>query len=315
MNRYAIIYNICEIKRTNLDWYIKCLDNLLKTDYDFFDIIVSGCKVSQPTKDALLERYGDRIMFNFIDIRLTVNVTFNFTVLKVRELKGEYDGYVYIDSGVDIDQNYHFLKELDVRYQTGNYEMVMCQTDTDTGYHHFGLHGYFYDHDFVVPVGKACNSHVILYGKKLLDTYGKLIPDIFLAYCTESVFSFLVAAISSRWLIVKDMILTHERSLDGASSGYDHTGERKAPWNNLYGGMDMLSIINDPKAREVGLGYEECGNIMMHDGNLFTPKGFAKNPELKTYIKNKLFLQEDQLNYSHIPFEFYYEDQLVNTHS
>lgn len=36
--------------------------------------------------------------------------------------------------------------------------------------------------------------------------------------------------------------------------------------------------------------------------------------ELKNYIKNKLYLQDNQLNYKHIPFEFYYEDKFVNTH-
>lgn len=300
MKKYALIYNICEIQRRNLDWYITCLDNLLKTNYGNFDVVVSGCLVTPETKQALINKYRGRVIFNFIDTKATVNVTFNHTVQQIAKLKGDYDGYVYIDSGVNIENNYHFLEEMHTRYETGEYEMVMCQTDTDTGFHWFGLHGYFYDHDFVVPVGKACNAHVILYGRKMFEYYNKLIPDIFLAYCTESVYSFLVAALNSRWLIIKDLILTHAKSVDGASAGYDHEGTKKQPWNNLYGGMDMLSIINDPRAREVGLGYEECNQIMMHDPNLYTPKGHAKHPGLKEYIKSKLFLQDNQLNYSHI---------------
>ena len=267
-------------------------------------VVVSGCLVTPETRRALIDKYTGKVAFNFIDTKATVNVTFNHTVQKLTKIKGSYDGYVYIDSGVDIENNTHFLKEMHSRYETGEYEMVMCQTDTDTGFHWFGLHGYFYDHDFVVPVGKACNAHVILYGKKMFEYYNKLIPDIFLAYCTESVYSFLVAALNSRWLIIKDLILTHAKSVDGASAGYDHIGVKKAPWNNLYGGMDMLSIINDPKAKEVGLGYEECNNIMMHDPNLYTAKGHAKHPELKDYIKAKLFLQDNQLNYDHIQYTF-----------
>ena len=53
---------------------------------------------------------------------------------------------------------------------------------------------------------------------------------------------------------------------------------------------------------------------MMHDPRLFTPKGHALQPGLKDYIRDKLFLPESILNYSHIPFSLYYEDKHFNSH-
>jgi hypothetical protein len=304
--KYLVVFNICELKGPNYAWYETCLDNLLKvrSDQYEYEVSVSGCMVSHETKASLLARYKDKIIFNFIDSRLTVNVTFNHTVNKIVEQRGHYDGYVYIDSGVNIDTNLHYLDEIHERYKTEKYGMVQLQTDTDTGFHCFGLHGYFYEHDFIVPVGKACNLHVTCFNDKLLKYYGRLIPDIFVAYCTESVFSFLNAALNLRWIIVKDLILEHKKSVDGASAGFDHIG-KKEPWNNLYGGLDMLDIIRDPTAHRLGLGYEEINQIMMHNGHAFTAYGHAKHAGLKDYIKDKLFLHDNMLNYKHIPFQFY----------
>jgi hypothetical protein len=311
-NKYLIVYNICEIANENSDWYISCLDNLLNTRGKF-DLAVSGCMITSETKKKLLQKYKDKIIFNFIDTRLTINVTLNHSINKIREYKGNYDAYIYIDSGINVRDNIQWLEEMDIRYQTGEYEMITLQSDTDTGFSNFGVHGYFYDHDFVVPVGRGCQIHTHLYGSKIVNHYDRVIPDIFLAFCTESVFTFLVAAVESRWLIVKDLILEHKKSADGASAGFDHIGARGEPWNNLYGGLNMLDIINDPVARQLGLGYEECNQIMMHDPEKFTPKGHAKEPELKNYIRDKLFLQEHILNYKHIPFQLYYEDKFVNS--
>jgi hypothetical protein len=62
----------------------------------------------------------------------------------------------------------------------------------------------------------------------------------------------------------------------------------------------MSKIVEDPEARKVGLGYEELGNVLMHDPELYTADGHAKNENLKEYIKNNLFLKPSQLDYSHI---------------
>ena len=73
-NKYLVVYNICEIANENSDWYESCLDNLLLTKGNF-DLAVSGCMVTEETKKRLLDKYKDKIIFNFIDCKLTINIT------------------------------------------------------------------------------------------------------------------------------------------------------------------------------------------------------------------------------------------------
>ena len=66
----------------------------------------------------------------------------------------------------------------------------------------------------------------------------------------------------------------------------------------------MEEIVKDPKARELGLGYEELGEVLLHNPDLYTSEGHVKNDTLKDYIKEKLFLKPNQLDYNHILHSF-----------
>ena len=304
MFTYLVVYNICEIRAQNCDWYIQCIDNLLKLDHPAFHVAVSGCKVSNETKRRLVERYKNTVTFCFVEQFLSVNVTFNLTVEKCVSRYGKFTGYIYLDSGVNVDNNTNLLQLVSDRVATNKFSMITFQTDTDHGHHWFKAdhvtNPYIKGADFIMPVGKCCNLHVQYFSHDLLSQFGRLIPDIFLAYCTESTLSFLNASIKQQWVIVKDVILRHVKEQDGATLSYDHVGPRRVPWNNLYACADMADIIHDPVAKQVGLGYEEIGNIMMHDPTKYNDQGHALDDNLKAYIKTKLFLAPDQLNYDHI---------------
>lgn len=305
---HLIVYNICEIGHRNCDWYVNCVDNLLKLDHSRYHVVISGCRVSQETKDRLHEKYKGTVSLSFTENFIPVNMTFNLAVQQCVKRFGSFDGYLYIDSGVDVQGNRDLLNQMEERFVTDRYSMVTAQTDTDHGHHWFNedhVHNpYIKGEDFVMPVGKCCNLHVQLFSNDLLNAYGRLIPDIFVAYCTESVFSFLNAGIQKQWVIIKDVILTHIKEKDGATQSYDHAGPRKEHWNNLYGMSDMSDIINDPLAKEVGLGYEELNGVLLHDPALYDENGHCNNMDLKKYIKDKLFLQPDQLQYDHILSHF-----------
>mgnify|MGYP003124287021 CR=1 FL=1 len=60
MNKYLVVFNTCEINVPNLEWYIECIDNLLDTDYDNFDLAISGCMLTDNTKKVLLEKYKNK---------------------------------------------------------------------------------------------------------------------------------------------------------------------------------------------------------------------------------------------------------------
>ena len=92
---------------------------------------------------------------------------------------------------------------------------------------------------------------------------GKIIPDVFAAYCTESTFSFLTAAVASKWIILKDLQVKHLKGVDGASSSQPHGSLVYGnSWNNLLYGRDARDFIFNQDAIQSGLGYEECNKII-----------------------------------------------------
>jgi hypothetical protein len=137
----------------------------------------------------------------------------------------------------------------------------------------------------------------------LYEAYdGKLIPDIFIAYCTESIFSFVSAGIEKKWLLLADTILDHLKSVDGATSGFHHQGP-KGGSNNLFEGLDIDEILKNPEAWESGFGYEEHCDYFPHNPDAYDENGFAKDPErLKAFIKENMYLK--QFDYGTIKHKF-----------
>lgn len=303
MNRYLLIFNTCEIKQNNLFLYIKGLECLLyQTQSDFtLDIAISGCALTTATKVGLQKKFGSRLFYNFIDEILTVNVTFNKTVDEIVKRKGRYTGYIYVDSGV-ITDNPNAIQEMHERIVTGVFGIVTLQTNTDMGLKNwFGLPDNFIwkGQDFIIPIGKCVNLHFNYFDDRIYQYYGKIIPDIFKAYCTESIFSFLVAALGLQWVVVKDVILTHLKSADGATAGFEHIGD-KGYWNNLLCGLDMQDILKNPRAKTSGFGYDEWANVFPHDPTKFDQYGKALDTDLKSFIKEFMFLPQHLFNYENI---------------
>jgi hypothetical protein len=297
-DRFLVVYNTCEIRGNNLFWYIDCIRNLLDQEYDNFQIAVSGCQVSSATKAGLVKQFGKRLFYNFIDENHTVNVTFNHTVNRIAKEVGPYNGYVYVDSGMNTQRNTHVLKEINQRSNTRRFGMVTVQSSNDTGYE--GWFGKtetytFTGEDFIVPVGRCCNLHLQYFDDKLLQNYGGLMPDIFKTNCTESTFSFLNAALKLKWVIVKDLAIFHNKGADGPSSL--HLGNyygHKEPWNNLIENLDAKTQIMTPEANALGMGYEEMGNVFPHDPSLYDSNGFAIKDGLKDFIRKNLFVVDTE---------------------
>lgn len=301
--RLLLVYNICEIQRNNLFWYIECIKNLLKQEYDNFQVVVSGCKVTDATKKGLYKTFGNRIWYNFFDDVYTVFVTFNHTVKVVSESCGKFDGYIYIDSGMNAADNIRALQEVNIRLQTEKYGIVSLQPSTDTGYQMwFGKPevGFaFTGNDFIIPVGKACPLHFTCFDHKMVEYYGRPLPDIFKMCCSESTYSFLCAALKLQWVIVKDLVLLHWKALDGISSFKDDP-KTKEHWNDLICGLDLKTLVLTPEGKKLGMGFEEAQNIFMHDPTCFDENGLCKNDNLKDFIKKTLFVPPEIIDYNKI---------------
>lgn len=308
MNRYLIVYNTCEIRNNNLFLYIKGLDYLLqqkKVGFEF-DLAVSGCRMHQSTKTALKKRYGNKLLYCYTDDIYTVNITFNKAIDEFVARKGPYDGYVFVDSGV-LTIFTNTMQEIHDRAITGKYGIISMQTDTDMGIENwFGLPtGHVWRvQDFIVPVGKCVHIHFNWYPHSFYQYYGKILPDIFMASCTESVFYYMIAPLKLKWCVIKDICLTHYKSADGATSMEKWIPPTKPYWNELMCDIDITKALADPRAKSTGFGYDEWAHIFDHNPDAYDAEGMPKDPEgLGKFVKETVFIPKKLFDYNKIKCE------------
>ena len=314
-----VVYNTCGISgRENSASYIKNIKSILSQEFDSFDLIVSCCMVNILTKTMLLNEFEGDVKFNFINEVHPVNVTFNHSVIETIKRYGEYNAYMYMDSGTTLLPG--LLKDLSLRMKTGKYGMVTPQPANDTEYFNgLGVGRYdkdddyareilFKDGDYIIPVGKGMGTHTNLISNELRSFYGKVYPDIFASHCTESTFSFLNAALKKQWLLMKDYILPHELSMDGQSSGFSpaawQINIRRPTYDHPYNINSILDRLTTEEAKKVGFGYEECRNILVHDKNQYDEYQHCVNEDLKYFCKENLFLKKAELDYDNIFNEY-----------
>jgi len=302
-----VVYNTCGLGgNENVRWYIDCLKSILNQRGNF-DTVVSSCCNSTDVRSLIKRTFGDKVSINCIDGKVPVNITFNSTAQTFTKLNGPYDWYLYVDSGINFATNSEIVNEIERRFETGNYSMVTIQASNDNGFLPWlGIPGFVTGNDVEIPPGKACNAHVFAYTREFYENFnGKLWPDIFAAYCTESVFSFMNAALGKKWVIVKDHIVYHAKGAigaDGASAGFDHVGPKGHPWNNLLGGLDMNVILSNPEAWNSGFGYEEVNQVFLHNSSAYNEDGTLKDKgRLLKFLNENIFLPEAALKYEDIP--------------
>ena len=299
------VFNTCGIGgKDDADIYIRHFGSLLEsTDTARHHFVISDCLCSEQTRKALREFVLD-MGFNTVEIndKVPVNVSFNHTVNAMVELDGEYDGYLYVDSGISFPDPDCFTKLVE-RFQTGKYGMVSATPNTDTGFQNW-LGTEDLPEDFIVPIGRACNLHCQIFHNDIRRAYGNVLPDIFASFCTESTFSFLNAAINKKWVICKDAKCDHKVSMDGPSSGF--YPNNVIPWFHMFKSRrPMQEVIADPLAYEVGFGYEEVRSVLNHDRAKFDENGFALDSRLKDFLRDNLYLSKDVFDYDSIQTQVY----------
>ena len=324
-NKILAVFNTCGLsEKDNAPYYKLAINNLLAQNQEGMHVVISSCMNSEKDKNSLRDTFGDKISYNFIDEIFPVNVTFNHSVRECVKSFGEFEDYLYIDSGC-VFNTADDVRTLCNLHKSGPYDMTAGLTDTDSGiFEWFNVNpentmyfnpgvtrpgesasmkgGFFNGEDKVIPVGRTINLHVQLFSNDLLQTYGNIIPDIFASYCTESTFSFLCAAIKKQFVVSKDVVVHHEISMDGPSLGFPRP---EVPWQHLFRSpRSMVDIISDPKGIEAGFGYEEITEVMLHDPEQFDENHFCKNDDLKTFIKDNIYLGKESLDYDAIDSTF-----------
>lgn len=316
MNSMAVIYNIAGLsERDNDEYYIKAIQSIIDQNFTNYKLIISSCLNTQNTIDHLLQIFNQKISINWIHDKIPINCSFNFSTLKTIEKFGEFDCICYIDSGCNLINNPNVLKDLYELYQSGPYSLVTGRTNTDTGFPNWGICPGRDDNDsesfndffkknghYIVPIGKCCNLHFQLFGNKLIKEYKQPLVDLWAGQASESVLSFLTAAINQKWIIHSKVEIEHITGLDIPSCGFSPIKWRyetnRPCWDHPFKIDSILPRIRG--GLKYGLGYQEIEQIALHDPSKFDSDGYALCPELKDYIRDNLFLNISEFDYSKI---------------
>jgi len=323
-----IVYNACGLNGVdNSHFYIKNIKSILNQNFKDKKIIFSGNNIPPSIFKKVYSEFRNNINYCLTMKKLAVNQTFNHSILKGVEAYGEFDGYMYVASDVSFSDDADSLKKLHDRVLDPTAGIVSPEIDRDNGYFwwfDFEQQQNLWDvfdrrSDLTVPLGKTANLHCKVFSNKIFKKYGRVLPDIFVSYCTESIFSFLCAAVKQRFIIANN-VLCHHGENKGTHSGLDgQTLAFGASWDRLYPGSPrtIAEIIADPQAAACGLGYEEWappfiarGEVprskphLVHDPEQFDIDGFSMDDRLKNYIKNNFFLKKNVLDYDKITYNF-----------
>lgn len=300
------VVNICSIAHApDLPAYIRNIRHLLEQKEIDQKLVISSCETANADLKVLHKEFGDKVSFCITQETRTVNVTFNRACELAARAFEMPRGFLYCDSGCDIGTDTLALKRLFTNHRLGNWAMSAGLTDSDTGFE-LWRPGMTEDQLFVgdcyeVPIGSTVNLHFQIFDRSIVNAFGRPVPDIFRDFCTESVFSFMCAAVTRSFAVWRNVRFSHAHGLDGGASGFqDNRG-----WRSLLAEAPrkMEDIIADPEALACGFGYEECEKILMHDPTLYTKSGVLKQElrlRLRKFIKDNLFLPKERFDYEAI---------------
>lgn len=305
MKRCLIIYNICGLSgKDNYTVYREALRLILMQNGigTEDEVIVSGCMVQEHVKKKMIDEYGKRCHFLWIDESLPLNVTFNKAVIEGEKLLGPFRTFLYVAADVFMrDPIYGSNSGMEVQCLVEDLESgpigMLCPTmQHDTGYH-FWKWDPIPGHIRTLAVGQAVNGHCVLFSRKLFEAYGKTFSDIFCNHTSESVWSFLCAAIKLNLAITGRVTFANLVSLDGPSVGWRHQFLFHEP-------RSMQQIYAEGKA--FGFGWEEVQPALgcLHDPAQFDEKGFSINEKLYPFIRDNLYLSKEKFDYDGIKSEW-----------
>ncbi len=304
------VFNTCGLSgKETAAVYIRRLFSLLEQNGSVNQRVVwSSCCNQRSERDEVRAFFGDQISYYETDEVLTVNQTFNHACMVAAQCWRMPGGFVYVDWGVEFGDDHGGMGRLWKAHRTGRNMMTAALANSDTGfdlwYDNQSEDRIFSGRDgFVVEVGRGVNLHCQIFDRELMEGFGRILPDIFASFCTESTFTFLCAAKRGVLQMRRDVRVLHEIVEDSGSAGF--AGARG--WDHLLpcAPRPMAEIIADPEAWASGLGYEECRGILMHDRQLYDNWGSVRNPDrLARFIKANLFLPDSHFDYAKIKHTF-----------
>lgn len=311
MKKLLAIYNTCEIGRhCNYPWYVNSIQSLISQSMnekygEDYQIVISGCCLTDATQQTLENQFGKELSLNFIEDPVPLPISFNDTIEQCVKHFGAFESYLYLDSGVTFWDPSMRLDGIEKLFDVHNAHpncMTAAFPSNDDGGSYWGIN-YRPHEDHVLPLSRATNLHCQIWSEEWRNAYGRVYPDIFANDTSESVFSYMAAAIRKQYMVTTKVSVLHLHSLDGASIGQrdasreDYTVASEHMPNILLYKTKRNMDERHREGYEFGFGYEGCKDFWPHDPDKFDTQGLAKDDRLAPWIKENLFLQPSEFDY------------------
>lgn len=312
--KLLVVYNTYGQASHQIPFYVDSLRSILwqSTFADNeFKVVISACCPSNMWQIQSTNTFGDALSYSFIGDNVPLSVSFNHSVDKMISHFGEFDDFLYLDSGItlwDPLQRFDAMATLYAIHKNGNHAITAAMPSNDDGRQWWGIE--YGEEDFVFPVGKCTNMHAQIFSKDWKTAYNRVLPDVFASHCMESAFSGMAAAIHRKYVLTPRVHLLHAHSMDGASLGSRQPDSDRRPMSTMFetGGLFFKTkrTVDDMyrDGVELGFGIEECKEPWKHRPECFDENGFAKDPRLKDFYRDNLYLKKEEFDYDLMNCQF-----------
>lgn len=326
MKNIAAIYNICELKNKNTEMYCSHINSILQQDYpeSNYKVVVSGCGVTNHTKNILKETFKNNVYFIFYDDPYKCVTTFNKTVDVLNKKSQSFDEYMYIASDVNMTDKNCFKKVNE--HSSDECGIIQFQVDKDcglrsvneelfnnpyVGQRYYKLESPYFKSDTQIKVGHSANLHCLSFTSNIHNFFEKILPDVFY-WCPEPVLAYMASSLKYKHILAGNILLNHMHEQDGTLAN----GDPHKLIDPKFTDLTINDMLNE-NAKSFGFGFKEfqhkenCRNnivddkYMMHDESQYDENGFCKNEQLKFFIKDNLFSKKYKFDYETIKYEFF----------
>ena len=227
-NKILVVYNTCGIGEVpNVKGWISKLNLLVEQTIEGFHICHSDCGSDDKSLKSVRERFGGLISQYHVKDHLPIHITFNSCVQKCVDLYGEFEYYMHLSSGTNIDLNnlkriYEWLKTDNEVGRAVIPAQNDCSSPTDFMKHAILIQkenksiGYAHrirlykknqiwttSQKYILIPGQRFTNHASLISNSWFKKFGKkLHPDIYNGIGIEGVYSYMASSLHLQNVII-----------------------------------------------------------------------------------------------------------------
>ncbi len=324
-DKFLVIYNCCGVSKTNIDMWSDHIDSILKQKECNFDLVISGCMVSEEGQSTLIGKlsnldFKNNIFINFINELHPINVTFNNSCILCSEIEN-YRGFLFMSSDIKFlnDDDFKRMFNFHIEHNVGISNFIVDNENWIPKHISLEFWNILQNQHADFPFGHTINCDCVIFDSSIYETYGKLMPDIFRSWCTESVFPFLCASVNKTHKCHDtSLIVHHATDKREGSSVISSTGCEKGCDDLYRSSKTVWERLLNKEAYECGFGYAESHHdihtftrehrlkmYLMHNKDAYIEDYMPKDTKrLVDFLRGAIFLNNDELDYRNIKYNF-----------